>query len=536
MAPHFSQDRLLELADVVLNLVGYDASIRTVLLNGLPPAFRGLLPGGLAPPKVSLLLDLGVLNTTERLRDGSVPIKVFLKNVVALAGVIEGVEGVLKALEDVEAGTTGAPRIAVDAFPEIKEKIVFRDDMVPFQFLDGGIAASRAVAKLSVPRFDNGVPRMSGANPVIYLGTGWLVAADVMITNHHVLNARNEGEPAASDADLDRQARETAVLFDYDAEGVAGTRDTVKALVAWSVPLDYALVRIGGGGRPPLTRAAKPVAAVTTDNAPAVNIIQHPDGKPKKLAIRNNLVTAATETELRYFTDTLGGSSGSPVLNDLWQVIALHRGATFVKGVKFQGRDVAYVNVGTQNLGGPRRPPATLRGKGPRARHLADGGSRHPRPDRPTIESTADLERRYPAPARIPGGPHARDEPAEHATGPTDLLPSQVQRAGDRVRGGGGRSGATRGRPSVGGYRSSTRTPTARASARRPAPDGSARGAEPAACSRGARLPFSGFRRSVGASRRRRAGPPLRPGSASSRPRGSRRAAGRGSRSCGCSG
>jgi hypothetical protein len=74
------------------------------------------------------------------------------------------------------------------------------------------------------------------------------------------------------------------------------------------------------------------------------------------------------------------------------------------------------------------------------------------------------------------------------------------------------------------------------ASARRPAPDGSARGAEPAACSRGARLPFNGFRRSAAASRRRRAGPPPRPGSASSGPRGSRRAEGRGSRSCGCSG
>ncbi len=58
--------------------------------------------------------------------------------------------------------------------------------------------------------------------------------------------------------------------------------------------------------------------------------------------------TAATDAELRYFTDTFGGSSGSPVLNDHWEAIGLHRGATWVKGVRFNGRDVAYVNVGTQ--------------------------------------------------------------------------------------------------------------------------------------------------------------------------------------------
>jgi len=42
--------------------------------------------------------------------------------------------------------------------------------------------------------------------------------------------------------------------------------------------------------------------------------IQHSAGTAKKIAIRNNLVTASTPTELRYFTHTKQGSSGSPVL------------------------------------------------------------------------------------------------------------------------------------------------------------------------------------------------------------------------------
>ena len=41
------------------------------------------------------------------------------------------------------------------------------------------------------------------------------------------------------------------------------------------------------------------------------------------------------------------GSSGSPVFNDQWQVVALHRASTYVAQVEFQGKTTAYVNVGT---------------------------------------------------------------------------------------------------------------------------------------------------------------------------------------------
>lgn len=56
----------------------------------------------------------------------------------------------------------------------------------------------------------------------------------------------------------------------------------------------------------------------------------------------------ATENDVRYFTDTRGGSSGSPVFTDDWQVVALHRGTRRVEDVNFQGKTTAFVNVGTQ--------------------------------------------------------------------------------------------------------------------------------------------------------------------------------------------
>jgi V8-like Glu-specific endopeptidase len=55
-----------------------------------------------------------------------------------------------------------------------------------------------------------------------------------------------------------------------------------------------------------------------------VNIIQHPAGGPKQIAMNDNEVKYVDETVVQYITDTLPGSSGSPVFNDDWQVIALH--------------------------------------------------------------------------------------------------------------------------------------------------------------------------------------------------------------------
>ncbi len=66
------------------------------------------------------------------------------------------------------------------------------------------------------------------------------------------------------------------------------------------------------------------------------------------MAIRNNLIYRAAYPFVSYFTDTEGGSSGSPVCNDDWQVVALHRAWKSVQGVQFQGKSTPFVNEGTQ--------------------------------------------------------------------------------------------------------------------------------------------------------------------------------------------
>jgi len=285
------------------------------------------------------------MNRIERLASGEVPLLNYLRNVSLLLSGTTQHAAVAAALNEIEHRSSGAPRLDPAQMPEVQEKIIHVNDMVPFAFMEQGWQAGAAVLRLRVPRYEAGQPRLLNGNPTIYLGTGWLLTSSLVMTNHHVINARNEGEPAASDADLNLQVQKTSGVLDFNAENLSGTAVQVQSLEAWESVLDYAILRVLPTGRPPLRLATARIQK-GPDPIP-VNIIQHPGGREKRYAIRNNLISASTETQLRYFTDTEGGSSGSPVFNDRWEVVGLHRAATPVTNVQFQGKDTAYINVGT---------------------------------------------------------------------------------------------------------------------------------------------------------------------------------------------
>ncbi|RPI52736.1 MAG: serine protease, partial [Chloroflexi bacterium] len=61
-----------------------------------------------------------------------------------------------------------------------------------------------------------------------------------------------------------------------------------------------------------------------------INIIQHPFGQPKQISVQNNMVEYVGGNVLQYVTSTNPGSSGSPVLDDGWNVVGLHHAGGYI--------------------------------------------------------------------------------------------------------------------------------------------------------------------------------------------------------------
>lgn len=155
--------------------------------------------------------------------------------------------------------------------------------------------------------------------------TGFLIGANLIITNHHVFAAAEE-------------TRNCGIQFGYEkvdgvlSDGTIFLFDTSRFFYA-NEELDFAVVGVSpvalGSGAS--LAQFKSVGLIPTPGkilvGQDVSIIQYPEGGPKKYGVRDNeLLIAPTDADafLQYTTDTLPGSSGSPAFNKDWEVVGLH--------------------------------------------------------------------------------------------------------------------------------------------------------------------------------------------------------------------
>lgn len=150
--------------------------------------------------------------------------------------------------------------------------------------------------------------------PDAWIGTGVLISDSVLLTNYHVLD--------------ETTAKGAVVQFNYQmsatglAAPIAEFQVDSETLIATSPEDDWTIVHVRGA--PGKTWGKLALQPVEIREGDFVNIIQHAAGLPKQIALYHNVVVHADDSRVQYLTDTLPGSSGSPVFNSKWQVVALH--------------------------------------------------------------------------------------------------------------------------------------------------------------------------------------------------------------------
>ena len=198
------------------------------------------------------------------------------------------------------------------------ERLLSDSDLLEVNFLQQGATVAQAVGRVII--------RLGGG--VTEYGTGFLVAPGVLLTNNHVVASREQaasGQIQFNYEENEDDAIEAPFRFELAPDLFFVTSKRFDCTFVAVADLDDKLAQFG------FCPLIEEQGKVTIGEH--VNIIQHPDGRPKEIAIRDNKLVDIPEGAdasgdfLYYSTDTEPGSSGAPVFNDQWEVVAMHHTA-----------------------------------------------------------------------------------------------------------------------------------------------------------------------------------------------------------------
>lgn len=244
--------------------------------------------------------------------------------------------------------SSGKPKLVVlsninntaDSLPKTGTTAEANPKSQPMRFIAADeklLSCSRAVARVSVLKFDNGLQRQ------IPTGTGWLVTPELALTCWHVIEARGNNDTPIRASDLSKQIKNTLFTFNYTEPGT-GIEYGVVALEHEDVNLDYAVLRLRDREDIPLKKWGflRLDAEVPLTLQTQLYVVQHPKGLPQQRS-GGIFVKSGSTSKILYDAPTEPGTSGAPVLNVTnCHVVALHNGennyeklreATLINGI-----------------------------------------------------------------------------------------------------------------------------------------------------------------------------------------------------------
>ncbi len=189
----------------------------------------------------------------------------------------------------------------------------------PIKWMYDGLLRAKSVARLGPSKYKG-----SGTGFLFdgsWIGEEW-AGKPLLLTNAHVCS----NNPDVLRRIPYKPKRLVATFFDPDNRSDLFV-SKVSELVWTSSPreLDATLLLLekipDGCTPPPLCTVVPPV---TLENDKRLNILGHPQGLDLQISLQDNKIVDVDEKCVYYKTPTAKGSSGSPVFNQAWELVALH--------------------------------------------------------------------------------------------------------------------------------------------------------------------------------------------------------------------
>lgn len=229
---------------------------------------------------------------------------------------------------DIDLATGEAPSIE-DGMSGLQFEAVLREteDFLSVFYLKRAHIAAKSIGRVRERDRDFG------------FGTGFMIAPGLFMTNNHVLRSSEEANMSVVEFDYELDASNRSMTpqeFRFRPRDCFITNSTLDFTVVAVEPTSRSGVSLESYLYLPLNGAEGKIRAFSP-----INIVQHPDGRKKEVVFRDSQLQslpanpdAAThfngshhDSVLHHTGDTQGGSSGSPVFSDRWEVVGLHNSA-----------------------------------------------------------------------------------------------------------------------------------------------------------------------------------------------------------------